>query len=65
MKTAPDGPYVYQPYGSISHPSHNEAGRLWAIGGLSSFTQIKGLTREEADAILPIMKRAAEGDERE
>ena len=57
MLIAPDGPYVYQPYGPVSHPLHNEAGRLWAIGGLHSLTKIRGLTREEADAILTVLKK--------
>ena len=46
------GPYVYQPFGSVLHPRHNEAGRLWAIGGLHHLSRIEGLTKDEAQRIL-------------
>ncbi len=56
----PKGPYIYQPFGSISHPSHAKEGRLWGIGGLSICTTINGLTREEAKQILTVIKELKE-----
>lgn len=47
----PDKPYVYQPYGSVSHPDRDEIGRLWGVGGVSLYTEIKGLTKNEAKAV--------------
>ena len=55
MRTAPSKPYVYQPFGSVSHPEHKSAGRLWGVGGLGELTEIKGLTKEEAAAIARIL----------
>lgn len=57
MEKAPDGPYIYQPFGSVSHPQHAAAGRLWAIGGLHHLATLQGLTRQEAELILGIVKR--------
>ncbi len=45
-------PYVYQPFGSVTHRNRAATGRLFAIGGLHAQTRIEGLTREEADAIV-------------
>lgn len=45
----PDGPYVYQPYGTVTHPEMGE--RLWGVGGVSLDTAIKGLTKPEARAV--------------
>jgi hypothetical protein len=42
---------VYQPYGSISDPEHAKAGRLYGVCCISLFTTIKGLTKEEAEAV--------------
>ncbi len=51
-----DGPYLYQPFGSLSHKNHAKVGRLWGIGGLPEFAVIEGLTRPEAEAILATLK---------
>ncbi len=56
MDKEPDGPYVYQPYGSVSHPKHNELGRLWGVAGISLYTEIKGLTKEEAKTIVELFR---------
>ena len=52
----PDGPYVYQPLGSVSHPAHDRAGRLWGVGGVSLLTTISGLTRAEAHAVVEALR---------
>jgi len=44
----PTKPYVYQPFGSATHPVHNREGRLWGVGGVSGLTTISGLTKVEA-----------------
>lgn len=54
----PTGPYIYQPFGSVSHPAHNEAGRLWAIGGLHHLVRIEGLTKSEAVQVLAALRLA-------
>ena len=51
-EVAPKGPYIYQPFGSVSNPDHAAAGRLWGIAGVSLLTQIKGLTKKEAERVL-------------
>ena len=30
----PTGPYVYQPYGSVTHPERAKNGRLFGVGGV-------------------------------
>lgn len=52
---APQGPYVYQPYG-MQDKAHWSAGRIYAIGGLDHLTTIKGLTKDEAARILALVK---------
>lgn len=54
-ETAPDGPYIYQPYG-MQHPAHWEAGRIYAIGGLDWLATVQGLTKDEARKILAALK---------
>lgn len=48
-------PYVYQPFGSVSHPTREAAGRLWGVGLPyridMGMTTITGLTRAEAKAV--------------
>ena len=51
-----DGPYVYQPFGSVTNPAHDRAGRLWGVGGLSLLVTISGLTRAEAEAIVDALR---------
>lgn len=53
----PTEPYVYQPFGSVSHPVYNAAGRLWGIGGLPHLVRIEGLTKDEAARILAALKK--------
>lgn len=57
---APDHPYIYQPFG-MQNEDHWAAGRIYAIGGLSPLVTIKGLTREEADTLLPYFLTKSEG----
>lgn len=52
----PDGPYVYQPFGSVTHKEHEKAGRLWGVGGVHLLTGIKGLTKGEAQAIVTALR---------
>jgi len=48
----PKGPYVYQPFGTLTHPSHNKVGRLYGVGGVHVLTRIEGLTKDEAEAVV-------------
>lgn len=48
----PRGPYVYQPYGSVTDPPYAKAGRLWGVGGVNLLATIKGLTKNEAERIV-------------
>lgn len=56
----PDGPYVYQPYGSVE----KERGeRLYGVGGYFG-AEIKGLTKDEANSILSLLLgRRSPGEE--
>jgi hypothetical protein len=47
---APDGPYVYQPYGEYG-PHARTDGRLWSVGGLPP------MTRDEAERVLAAIRR--------
>lgn len=49
----PDGPYVYQPFGSATHPRNGD--RLYGVAGVSRFTTINGLTRPEAVAVAQVL----------
>lgn len=55
MENEPTEPYVYQPYGSVTHLDHNEEGRLWGVGGVHMLAIIKGLTKEEANAVRAVL----------
>jgi len=58
MNIEPKGPYVYQPYGiSDIYNNINGEQRLWGVGGVSLYTEIKGLTKEEANAIVDALER--------
>lgn len=63
METEPNEPYVYQPYGTVTHPEAAESGRLWGVGLGGSpagfLAQIKGLTKEEAAAVCRALKDLA------
>lgn len=48
----PSRPYVYQPFGAITHPEEKAAGRLWGVAGVSIMTTIRGLTKTEAESVL-------------
>ena len=52
----PDGPYVYQPYGSVTHPERGD--RLFGVGGVAPGTEIKGLAKSEAEAIVAALNGA-------
>lgn len=58
----PDRPYVYQPYGALTHELQKDAGRLWGVGGVSLLTDIKGLTREEAEAVAKALGEVKQGE---
>lgn len=47
----PDKPYVYQPFGPVTHADRAAAGRLYAVGGLSFQAKIEGLTKAEAEVV--------------
>ena len=65
----PSGPYVYQPIGALELPNDRDdgnrelrgAGRLWGVGGVGFLTQIKGLTKPEAEAIVEALERLGPG----
>ena len=59
MEKEKEGLYIYQPYG-IQDESHWAMKRIYAIAGLSILTEIKGLTKKEAEAILEALKEAGE-----
>ena len=62
----PDGPYVYQPFGPVSHPDRGKTGRLFGVGGLDMQATIQGLTREEAEAVVDaLIKVCGRGGTRE
>jgi len=52
----PSGPYVYAPYGSISHPEHDSCNRLWGVSGVHMLCTIKGLTKDEAEKITRVLQ---------
>ena len=57
MDVEPDGPYVYQPYGSGTHKDHAAVGRLYGVGGVDWFADIRGLTKEEAEAVVHALRK--------
>jgi hypothetical protein len=56
----PDGLYVYQPFGSVSHPDRAKSGRLFGVGGLPYEAKCQGLTRQEAEAIVAALTKMRE-----
>lgn len=60
-----DGLYVFQPFGMQDGKERWEAGRIYAISGLSMLATIKGLTRSEAEAVLAALVAPAEPQTRE
>jgi hypothetical protein len=55
VATESAGPYVSQPYGSITHPDKAAAGRLWGVAGVNFHADIRGLTKEEAEAVRDVL----------
>jgi hypothetical protein len=51
-QTAPNGPYIYQPFGMQHGKDRWLAGRIYGIGGLGPMVMISGLTKSEAEAVL-------------
>ena len=55
----PTKPYVYQPYGSATHKENAKAGRLYGVGfpymGIDQQPTIRGLTKEEAEAVASLL----------
>ena len=56
----PKGPYIYQPFGTVS-PNAERGARLYGIGGVSVGTTITGLTRDEAERILAALLETMDG----
>ena len=54
MNVEPTEPYVYQPYGALSHPEKGD--KLFAVAGPGLET-VRDLTKEEANAICEDLKR--------
>lgn len=46
--------YIYQPHGSTDK-RFNDSTRFYGIGGVHLMTEITGLTREEAEAVLKVL----------
>lgn len=63
MRDAPSGPYRYQPYGPVSHPERVESGRFYAVTGLVGLSsgELRGLTNDEAGAIVRILTSGPQG----
>lgn len=61
MEKEPAGPYVYQPYGS-QDDIYWANKRIFGVGGVSILTDIKGLTREEAEIIVKALTPKKEGE---
>lgn len=53
MNIEPKSPYVYQPYGALSHKERGE--RLFGVAGVSLDANITGLTRREAEAVYAVL----------
>ena len=56
---APDGPYIYQPYGTFE----GKGDHLYGIGGWHMHAIIKGLTKQEAQAVLAALLTLSERTE--
>lgn len=54
----PEEPYVFQPYGVFTS-STNRVGseRFYGVAGVSYLTDIKGLTKAEAEAVCETLKK--------
>lgn len=48
-------PYIYQPFG-MQHADHWSQGRIYAIAADSPLMRIEGLTKDEAEKLLPIVR---------
>lgn len=55
----PIGLYVYQPFGTVTHPNRAKSGRLFGVGGLPHEARCEGLTRQEAEAIVRALSAVA------
>lgn len=55
-ETAPEGPYVYQPFGMQDGADRWKRGRIYGVGGVSFYAEIKGLTKAEAESIVRTLK---------
>lgn len=49
-------PYVYQALGTVTHPAHYRAGRVWGVGGVHPLVTIAGCTAEEAATIVNALR---------
>lgn len=48
----PTGFYVYQPFGTVTHPDRAKTGRLFAVSGFPDpIVRCDGLTKDEAEVI--------------
>jgi hypothetical protein len=60
----PTGPYVYQPYGAVTHPDRAKTGRLYGVAGVDYAATIQGLTKDEAERIVIALQRKRESEAR-
>lgn len=58
----PNGPYVYQPFGSVQNMNLDRPEGIYAIGGLPPGVTIKGLTKDEAVRLLKSWRENASRD---
>ncbi len=56
----PNGPYIYQPFGPVSHPDRKATGRFYGVGGVSMQATIQGLTKREAERIVEVLDRLSD-----
>ena len=61
MDTEPHEPYIYQPYGKQEPPYWNSS-RIWGIAGVSPLATLRGLTREEAERIVRVLREDSDSD---
>jgi hypothetical protein len=66
MKSEVKRPYVYQPYGFVTADEDRVfAERLFGVAGVHLMATIKGLTRDEADAVCVALRELQEAPDAE
>lgn len=65
----PTAPYVYQPLGSATHKGNAKVGRLYGVGfpymGIDEQPIIRGLTKDEAEAVAALLTEMQDALRRE